>query len=188
MTRIIVLSLCVSLFLCSTTYAQYAWRYNSAGNPVYTYKPPAPVTVYERKSTSASVPTTTADDTYDSKESDEEAAARIEANKPFNPADYHFTEALTPVRDMGRYGYADTKGKIVIPCIYTYCGRFIDGLARVKDHSYWGIIDTKGKKIIPPEYEEIYDFHEGLALVKLNKRYGYFNRDGIKVVPLDYYL
>jgi len=58
-----------------------------------------------------------------------------------------FTENRAPVCRNGLYGFIDTTGKEVIPCIYNKVDFFSEGLAVVKKGNIWKIIDTSGKVI-----------------------------------------
>lgn len=43
-----------------------------------------------------------------------------------------FTEGLARVKQNGKYGYINTKGELVSPCIYDGANSFSKGLALVK--------------------------------------------------------
>ena len=108
----------------------------------------------------------------------------------------------------GKYGYADTSGKIVIPCKYDGAKPFRNGYAAVEQLDYidgapvmtvdyypkWGLIDEKGKVIIPFNYDfRYYDdknipfFSEGMVIVEDDSEdYGYFNEDGKRITPCKY--
>ena len=61
-----------------------------------------------------------------------------------------FFEGMGAAVSHSKYGYFDSKGQLVIPCIYEYGQDFSCGLAVVEnaDRQY-GFIDKKGKMIIP---------------------------------------
>jgi hypothetical protein len=83
-----------------------------------------------------------------------------------------FSCGLAKVRINGRYGYINTSGELVIPCIYDTASPFVDGLAEVSKGLIYGCIDANGNEIIPLQYSEIYQFSDGVAVVKQNDRYG----------------
>ena len=58
---------------------------------------------------------------------------------PYKASDYRLTEELNPVQDMGKSGYADRSGKIVIAFKYSFAAKFINGFANVEQL----IIDCK---------------------------------------------
>ena len=93
--------------------------------------------------------------------------------------------ALYPImKDNGKCGFIDKKGKIVISCEWNYVSNFYDGLACVQDdNSKYGFIDKKGKLVIPCEWEYADDFSEGLARVKNdNYKFGFIDKLGKLVI------
>ena len=67
------------------------------------------------------------------------------------------SNGLIGVEVNGKWGFVDTTGKEVVPCKYTFVGKFSEGVAAVTDrgsfHDYlWGYIDKTGKEIVPCEY------------------------------------
>lgn len=65
----------------------------------------------------------------------------------------------------GKWGFATTDGKIIIPCVYEEVGFYSDdGLAKVKKAGKYGYINNKGAVVIPLEYDEcirIYEVYRG---------------------------
>mgnify|MGYP003291734872 CR=1 FL=1 len=64
-----------------------------------------------------------------------------------------FSKGLAPVQQNGKCGFINTKGEVVIPCIYDEAGWFSEGLALVKQNGKWSIINTEGKVIVA-EYDD----------------------------------
>jgi len=99
-----------------------------------------------------------------------------------------------------KYGYIDSLGNIVVPCIFLKAGRFNDGIARVKMGSdvsvagdnqrmspgKYGYIDKTGKIVIPLCYDELEDFYEDLAAAAIKGKWGFINRAGEVVIPFEY--
>ena len=81
-----------------------------------------------------------------------------------------------------KYGYIDSKMRVVINPIFDGAGDFHDGLAVVKRSGKCGFIDGLGNVIIPFLFDEASSFHEGLAAVKVNGLIGYVNGNGSVVV------
>jgi hypothetical protein len=76
--------------------------------------------------------------------------------------------------DVGKYGYADDKGNIVIKPQFDKAENFNDGMAlvMVKENytEKWGYIDLTGKLVIPATYKlRPGRFSEGLAAVKIGE-------------------
>ena len=90
------------------------------------------------------------------------------------------------------WGFINTKGEEVIPCIYDDVSNFSDGLACVSLNMKYGYINKHGDIVIPLVYNSAYhsiycfEFSEDLALARLNYEYGYINKEGIGVIPCIY--
>lgn len=87
---------------------------------------------------------------------------------------------------LEKYGFMDTKGRIVIEPKFDYVEWFHEGLVGVQLQGKWGFIDKTGKFVISPQFDEVGDFSEGLAPVKLNGKFGYIDRDGKVVIPFKF--
>ncbi len=94
---------------------------------------------------------------------------------------YPFMEknSYAAVKQNNKWGFANEKGEIVIPCQYDEAKSFSYGLAAVKTGDKWGYIDRNGKIIIPAEYLSAEPFRDSQALVKSD--------DGLGSILLDYY-
>lgn len=87
----------------------------------------------------------------------------------------HFVGNLVRVCNFAtrKYGYVDSKGNIIIPCIYENAEDFSMGRAAVSVEEdefddKWGYIDTSGNVVVPIEYYDVshYFNESGLAFVK----------------------
>ncbi len=94
----------------------------------------------------------------------------------------------TPVQDesIGKGGFADSTGRVVVSYIYEEAGPFTDGLAKVNLNGKSGFIDYTGEAVIPLMYESLGDFYDGLAKAGLDGKYGYIDNIGQEVIPLIY--
>ena len=61
-----------------------------------------------------------------------------------------FHDGLVLVTKHNKYGYADTNGKLVVPCNYTNGQSFCNGLAAVQKKGKIFFIDRTGKQTTPP--------------------------------------
>ena len=105
---------------------------------------------------------------------------------------------LEPVKSetTGKWGFADTLGKIVIAPKWDIVSDFSEGLAAVGLNNKFGYIDEKGKKVIPMIYDTAGDFTDSLALVSVYGEYsnskamknnwGCIDKSGIEVIPIKY--
>lgn len=75
---------------------------------------------------------------------------------------------LLPVCIDGKWGYANSKGEMVILPQFQEATIFVDGLALVKQSEKYGYINDDGKFEINPIYEEGTIFSEGKAFARLN--------------------
>jgi len=80
---------------------------------------------------------------------------------------YEFFDGLAQIRVDGKWGYADLKGKVVIPPKFIAAGAFSDGRASVvlRRGGLLGFIDQSGKVVIPPKFNHVSRFRNGLARV-----------------------
>ncbi len=93
-------------------------------------------------------------------------------------------------KNTGRYGFADTKGKIVIPCEWDYgsCDNFSEGFVNLLDPVSWKwcYYDNKGNKLTEPIFSAAQPFSEGLASVGVGKLDGYIDQTGSMVIEAQY--
>ena len=97
---------------------------------------------------------------------------------------------------IGKWGYVDVHGALVVTPQFTGEGKFSHGLAYVvegenrlfaKSTIRYGYIDAHGTRVIPTQFDEAYDFSEnGLAAACVgdgdDRRCGFINRGGRFVV------
>lgn len=122
---------------------------------------------------------------------------------------------LKPVYENGKWGYADPRGKVVIPARFDAARPFAGGLARVglvveelpeinaRPNIKWGYIDERGRVVVELRYAELHDFSEGLAAAAVldaekpdrpsvrggdrrNLKWGYVDAGGREVIPVQF--
>lgn len=94
----------------------------------------------------------------------------------------------------GKYGYINSKGKMVLSPIYDEAEDFSDGLAAVRIGKEEGFIDTAGKLVFNYNIKYAGEFHEGMALIwdvthfegSPIYTYGFINRKGKDVLEPKY--
>ena len=106
-------------------------------------------------------------------------------DKIYDDIDRIFPEGLAWVRLNGKWGFADTTGREVIPCKYDYTYGFSNGLAKVELDGKWGYIDITGKEIIPCIFEYA-NYVDKIFHIKINGKYGCANPLGDIIVPCIY--
>ena len=95
---------------------------------------------------------------------------------------------LVPMLDNsnGKWGLADTLGKIVIAPKWDMVKDFSEGLAVVGLNNKYGYIDETGIEKIPITYDNASPFSEGLAEVELDGKIGSIDTTGAIIVPFQY--
>src|SRR5882724_11531613 len=121
--------------------------------------------------------------------------------------------SLQPTYLKGKWGFADSKGTLVIPAKFDAALPFKDGLAKAglvdeelpeidsKPNIKWGYIDEKGNVVVELNYFAIKEFSQGLAAIAVidkdkppyrvyarsldyaNVKWGYVDRTGKIVIP-----
>jgi hypothetical protein len=69
-----------------------------------------------------------------------------------------FSEGLIVAEKSGKFGFADSTGKLVIPFLYDWACAFKNGMAWVQKANRYGFIDKTGKVVIPIQYGSSYDY------------------------------
>lgn len=85
-----------------------------------------------------------------------------------------------------KWGFADSAGKVRIPCTYDWADDFSEGLSAVLLHEKAGYINKAGNTIIPLAYDESNSFHGGFAIVKKNNKFGLVYKGGREILPADF--
>ena len=69
------------------------------------------------------------------------------------------------VKSNDKWGYLNSEGENVIPCIYEYVGPFNNGFAEVMQNQKLGVIDINGNLITEFKYDKVDYFENGLHLL-----------------------
>jgi hypothetical protein len=80
----------------------------------------------------------------------------------------------------GKFGFLDTRGKIIVKFNYDNARDFSEGWAAVRKNynSGWEYIDKDGKYKTNQSFETAFSFSEGLAVVQKNGKFAYLNKGG----------
>ena len=105
-----------------------------------------------------------------------------------------FSEGLAAVSKNDKYGFIDTKGKVVIEPKYEWTSSFSDALAIVSVEGLYGAVDKQGKTVIPFEYQALANFYDGFATAArppkdpedYESKYGLINKQNEVVIPFMY--
>ncbi len=108
-------------------------------------------------------------------------------------ADAIGSDALFPVHSLGKGGFINRTGEMIIPLCFDTVGNFSEGLARFERDGRWGFIDKSGVVVITPQFSWAWDFSEGLARVQfkseafgIDTRWGFIDKSGKIAFSSDY--
>ncbi|WP_298360162.1 WG repeat-containing protein [Runella sp.] len=87
---------------------------------------------------------------------------------------------------LGKYGFVNIFGDIVIPLVFEYAKSFENGISYVEKDGKVGYVNQFGKLIISLIYDEIVSFVKGISPAKINKKWGYINNNGDVIIPFVY--
>ena len=99
------------------------------------------------------------------------------------------TKSMIRARLKKKWGYINSKGKIVIPFRYDATSGFSEDLenpAVVIIENKYGYIDKTGKTVIPVIYDAAAEFQDGFATVLYHKKWGMIDTKGEIIVPFIY--
>lgn len=104
---------------------------------------------------------------------------------------WDYKEGLIAASKDDKYGFFDSTGKMVIPCMYNGPAQFSDGVADVKKDGKLGFIDKTGKELFPfRKYDYVGGFVNGLSSFRIIKGgkelYGFVDKSGNEVIPAAY--
>lgn len=89
----------------------------------------------------------------------------------------------------GKYGFADSTGRVIIQPQYRMAYSFSEGLAYVEDiQGGTGFINLQGEYVIPPDYRFNGPTYckDGRVIVCQNSLQGFMDKDGKKITPIKY--
>ncbi len=90
-----------------------------------------------------------------------------------------FSEGHAVIKKLGKYGYIDSCGDVVIPSTHIDAKPFRRGLAAVQNSDgLYGYINNHGRLVIPYQFQKAGQFYSGVARVKYLHGWGLINRRG----------
>lgn len=118
----------------------------------------------------------------------------------------NFSEGMAAVCEETLWGYVDSLGNNIIPCLYRSvnyydngvmddwgeygspdeANDFHEGLVMVMRNRMAGFFNKQGKTVIPFVYKRAKDFSEGFAAVKTTQKWGFVDKEGNNVIPCRY--
>lgn len=118
----------------------------------------------------------------------------------------NFSEGMAAVCEETLWGYVDSLGNNIIPCLYRSinyydngvmddwgeygspdeANDFHEGLVLVMRNRMAVFFNKQGKTVIPFVYKRAKDFSEGFAAVKTTQKWGFVDKEGNNVIPCRY--
>ena len=93
---------------------------------------------------------------------------------------------LVPYRNGDKWGLANKRKKILVPCIYNSIDLASNKIFIVTEKGKYSIINELGGRITECEYEEISRFSEGFFVVKFKNHYGFIDSKGKPIINCEY--
>jgi len=103
-----------------------------------------------------------------------------------NGKGFSSSEGLIGMKRNGKYGFVDSKGRLVIANRYENIGEFHEGMAQIMLLSKWGYINRDEQIMVQPTYDKAENFYFGLAIVTSNNKVGVINKKGESILSLKY--
>lgn len=94
-----------------------------------------------------------------------------------------FTEGLARVSRDGKWGFINTKGEEVVPCIWDAAGPFVNGIARVISGDQYGYINKLGEFTVPLDLK---DGDLTPIMDPQTQLWGYADGNGKIVIPCEW--
>lgn len=103
-------------------------------------------------------------------------------------AQYYQRDLPHPMHDgySTKYGYANSRGYMVIKPKYDEARMFREGFAAVMKDGKWGFIEPSGRMLTKLKYDYVEDFYRTYAVVCIANRWGAIDTSGKVVVPVKF--
>lgn len=95
-----------------------------------------------------------------------------------------FRDGLLLIKENGKFGYANTSGKIVIQAMYEEAMPFVDQTAYGRIGEYWFFFNITGRILFKTKYRPTGHFSEGLIQVVSDNQYGFVDKSGNLIIPI----
>lgn len=84
---------------------------------------------------------------------------------------FHENRAIIKDSDLRKYGFIDSKGKMIVIPKYNEVTPFKNGysVVEIPEKYSYGLIDSMGREVIEPIYWSVREVYDGMTFVKLDK-------------------
>jgi hypothetical protein len=95
---------------------------------------------------------------------------------------------ITTFKSGNKFGFIDTKGKILSPAIYDQTSSITEGLAKVFTNGQLQVYDILNNKILCsiPNAKGYGTFTNGIAQIEINDKCGFIDKYGKTIIPVQY--
>lgn len=93
---------------------------------------------------------------------------------------------IFPIKSGEKYGYANTKGEIIVNPTYDDANSFSEGYAVFSSNEKYGFVDAKGKEVIKAQYDYCGSFKNGVASAEKSGEWGLIDTSEKWIIPAKY--
>jgi hypothetical protein len=97
----------------------------------------------------------------------------------------NFYEGMIKIKVDDLFGFADFKGKTIVPAEYDQAYSYKEGIGYASKNGEWYFFDKQGKLVFKTKYEPVGRYFEGLIQVKIGDKTGFMDKTGKLVIPAD---
>ncbi len=94
--------------------------------------------------------------------------------------------AFSSLKDSLKYGFTDSKGKVVITPKYEYASDFYNGKSNIISNNIPGIVFSNSKHKLFPEYRLTFWYESDVGLAIKEDQSGFINIEGEVIIPFEY--
>lgn len=109
----------------------------------------------------------------------------VEICRPFDAVG-DFSSGRALIREMGKVGFIDQSGSVVIKPTFEQADNFFQGYSRFRSGNLFGIINRNGEVVIPALYESIRNVKEGLFAARDHGKWGFIDTTGTKRIEFKF--
>jgi hypothetical protein len=95
-----------------------------------------------------------------------------------------FSDGLLIIKQNGKFGYANTSGKIIIQAVYEEAVPFSNQTAYGRIGETWYFFNTTGRILFKTNNRPFGHFSDGLIQVVSGNQYGFMDKSGNLIIPI----
>ena len=90
------------------------------------------------------------------------------------------------VEKNNKWGFVNSQGQEIVPCLYDKIEDFNNDVARVKRNNKWGLVNSNGTEIVHCNYDYVNPINDEIAIVRNDGKLGIANFLGQETIPCKY--